>query len=170
MGLALSDFQKEYGTMPDVSTIAKVRASKGSKFNLGTKSSNDFFRQLIASGVVNSEMMFYAQVSDVHQPDNVFSGASALAKGECAFAYILGALKDCNPSRPIVMAPMIPGTDRFDPKPFDGKAVILKADNSVMFYPISIKTGHIMERGQNLMDPTNPIWEGKPPSIVWPEL
>lgn len=170
IGLALSEFQEEYGQMPDVATIEKIRQKTGTDLKLGTKSSNDFFRQLMASGIAQSESMFYAKIAGTRKPDNVFAGAKALEKGECGFTYFMGATKGCHPNRLIVVTPMIPGTDRFDPKPFDGKAVVLRADNSVMSYPISIKTGHIMERGQNLMDPTNPIWEGKPPSIVWPEL
>jgi hypothetical protein len=64
---------------------------------------------------------------------------------------------------------MISGTDRFDPKPFDGKAVILKLDNSVTSVPIN-KNGHVIVDGKNLFDPANPIWKGKPPVIAWPEL
>ena len=64
---------------------------------------------------------------------------------------------------------MIPGTDRFDPKPFEGKAVLLRMDNSVTSLPIQ-KDGHVLLYGKNLFDPTNPIWDGKPPVIVWPDL
>ena len=73
-----------------------------------------------------------------------------------------------SPSRPLVVTPLIPGTDRFDPKPFDGKAVILKMDNSVTSIPIQ-KDGHVLLNGRNILDPGHPIWDGKPPVIVWPE-
>ena len=64
---------------------------------------------------------------------------------------------------------MIPGTDRFDLKAFDGEAVMLKLDNSVTSLPID-KNGHVQINGGKLMDPANPIWDGKPPVIAWPAL
>ena len=169
IGLALSGFQDEFGQMPDTGTIEKVRQKSETDLKLGTKSSNDFFRQLMAIGIAQSESMFYAKISGTHKPDNVFAGVKALEKGECGFTYLMGAFQGCNPNRPILVTPMIPGTDRFDLKPFDGKAVILKADNSVSSYPIVTKTGHVMVNGRDLFDPANPIWEGKPPTIAWPE-
>ena len=63
---------------------------------------------------------------------------------------------------------MIPGTDRFDSKPFDGYAVFLKLDYSVTSYPID-KDGHVIIDGRNVMDPHHPIWGGHPPAIAWPE-
>ncbi|MEO7101689.1 MAG: hypothetical protein ABI162_20225 [Luteolibacter sp.] len=169
IGLALSEFQDEFGQMPDAGTIEKVRQKSGTDLKLGTRSSNDFFRQLLASGIARSENIFYAKISGTRKSDNGFAGVKALEKGECGFTYLMGATKDCNPNRPIAMTPMIPGTDRFDLKPFDGKAVILKADNSVSSYPIVIKTGHVMVNGRDLFDPANPIWGGKPATIAWPE-
>ena len=169
IGLALFEFQEEFGQMPDAGTAEKVRQKSGTDLKLGTNSSNDFFRQLMASGIAQGEAMFYAKISGIHKPDGVFTGAKALEKGECGFTYLLGATKGCNPGRPIAMTPMIPDTDRFDPKPFEGKAVILRADNSVTSYPIVIKTGHVMLNGQNLMEPANPIWESAPPITAWPE-
>src|SRR6478672_6118322 len=160
IGLALFEFHEEYGQMPDAGTIEKVRQKSGTDLKLGTKSSNDFFRQLMASGIAQSENMFYAKIVGTHKPDHIFAGAKALEKGECGFTYFTCATKGCNPSRPLAATPMIPGTDRFDPKPFDGKAVILRADNSATWVPILIRDGHATVNGQNLMDPANPIWEG----------
>ncbi|MES2660760.1 MAG: hypothetical protein V4689_19195 [Verrucomicrobiota bacterium] len=170
IGIALIEFQDEFGQMPDAGTIDRVRQKSATDLNLGAKSSNDFFRQLLATGIVQSEPMFYAEISGTRKPDRIITGASALAKGECGFTYFTGATKDCNPSRPILVTPLIPGTDRFDPKPFDGKAVMLKADNSVTSLTIVKSTGRVMVNGKNLMDPTNPIWEGKPPMIAHPEF
>ena len=170
IGLALTEFQEEFGQIPDISTIEKVRQKSGSDLKLGTNSSNDLFRQLMASGIVKHESIFCAKISGTHKADNVFAGARALEKGECGFTYFMGATKGCNPNRPIAVTPMIRGTDRFDPKPFQGKAVILRADNSVNSVPIRIKDGHAMVNGQNLMDPSNPIWDGHAPVIAWPDL
>ena len=168
IGLALFEFQTEYGKFPDASTITAVRKATDSHLILGEKSSNDFFRQLIASEIAQSESMFYAKITGTRKPDGVFTDARALEKGECGFTYILGATEKSNPRRPLLVTAMIPGTDRFDPKRFDGKAVVLRLDNSVTSLPIE-KDGHILIDGRNMMDPQHPIWEGKPPMIAWPE-
>ncbi|MEY3897239.1 MAG: hypothetical protein RLZZ214_2760 [Verrucomicrobiota bacterium] len=167
--MGLSEFQKKYGKFPDASTIAAVRQDTATDLNLGTKSANDFFRQLFATGIVQNEAMFYAKTAGTHQTDNNFTKAEALKNGECAFTYFLGATTTDNPQRPVVAVPLIPGTDRFDPKPFDGKAIILMLDNSAFALPIS-RAGHVMSNRMNLLDPANPIWEGHPPVIAWPDL
>lgn len=168
IGIALFEFEEEYGKFPDSSTIAAVRLETGTILNLGTVSSNDFFRQLLGSGIANSEPIFYAKTSYTHKADCVITGASALSKGECGFTYFLGTTKTDNPSRPILVTPMIPGSDRFDPKIFDGKAVILKMDSSVISSNID-KDGHVFIDGRNMMDPHHPIWGGHAPTIAWPE-
>lgn len=169
IGMALFEFQEEFGQMPDAATIDKVRQEFPTDLKLGTKSSNDFLRQLIASGIAQSEPMFYAKISGTRKPDGIITGTSALAKGECGFVYFTGTTNETNPSRPLLITPLIPGTDRFDPKPFNGKAVMLKGDNSVTSLPIVKATGRVMVNGQNLMDPTHPIWGGRPPFIALPE-
>ncbi len=169
IGMALFEFQSEYDKMPDFDMIAKVRESTGSSLSMGKKSSNDFFRQLFAADMTQSESMFSARIPGGRKPDGQISETKTLEKGECGFTYFLGAIKNCNPARPIVVVPMIPGTDRFDPKPFKGKAYVLRADNSVMSLVID-KQGHAIFGGKNLMDPSQEIWEGKSPAIAWPDL
>lgn len=169
MGLALVEFKDEYGAYPNADTVAAVQKGTETKLTLGTKTSNDFFRQLIGADFTQSEKMFYARIPGARRPDDNIIGVEALKSGECAFAYFLGAKSTDNPKRPLAATPMIPGTDRFDPVPFQGKAVVLRADNSAMSYKID-KNGHIQIEGKLFMDPTNPIWDGHPPMIVWPEL
>ncbi|MEY3897240.1 MAG: hypothetical protein RLZZ214_2761 [Verrucomicrobiota bacterium] len=169
IGLALDEFKSQYGVYPDAATATRIRSETKTTLNLGTTSSNDFFRQLLVANITQSERMFYVKGSGVRKPDNVIAGAKALEKGECGFTYFLGATKQGNPSRPLAAAPMIPGTDRFDPKPFKGKAVCLRIDNSVTSLPID-KDGHVILHGRNLMDPHHPIWEGHAPVIAWPDL
>ena len=168
IGLALYEFQEEYGKFPDATTIAAVRQDTATDLNLGTKSANDFFRQLFATGIVQNEVMFYAKTAVTRKADNIFTKAEALKKGECAFAYFLGATKSDSLLRPVVAVPMIPGTDRFDPKPFKGKAVVLRLDNSVTFLTIN-NAGHAISNGMNLLNPANPFWGDKPPVIAWPD-
>jgi len=169
IGLALFEFQQAYGSFPDARTKEDVRKNTGTNLKLGTKSSNDFFRQLLGSQIAQSEAMFYAKCESVRKPDNLFDGAKALAARECGFTYFLGASMTSNPTRPLLATPMIPGTDRFDPAPHDGKAVVLRMDNSVTSLPID-RNGHVLVEGRNLMDPHHPIWGGHAPVIVWPEL
>lgn len=168
IGMALFEFETEYGKFPDEDTIGKVASDTGTKMNLGRKSSNDFFRQLMASGITDWEGMFYANLKRGPGPDEITTGHRALEKGECGFTYLRGAKSTDHPMRPIVVTPMISGTKPFDRKPFDGYAVVLRLDNSVISLPIN-RDGHIMVDGRNLMDPGHPIWEGHPPVIAWPE-
>jgi len=169
IGMALFEFQQEYGSLPDGGTIAKVRQKTGVDLKPDPKFSNCFFRQLFASGIANGEMMFYAHCVGARRPDNLLAGTGALEKTECGFTYFLGAITTSNPLRPLVVTPMIPGTDRFDPNPFGGKAVMLRADNTVMSYKID-KHGHVLIDDRNLMDPHHPIWDGQAPVIAWPDL
>jgi hypothetical protein len=168
IGLALFGFEAEYGKLPDDSTMARVRAETSIDLDLGMTSSNEIFRQLIATGIAQSERMFYANIEGAQKPDNVMIKGEALKKGECGFTYFIGAKATDNPSRPLAATPMIPGTDRFDPKKFNGMAVILKRDNSVISLTID-NHGHARIDGRNLMDPHHPIWDGHPPVIAWPE-
>jgi hypothetical protein len=168
IGLALFEFESEYGNLPDEKTIAQVLAKKPTDLHLGTKTSNDLFRQLLASGVLSTEQVFYANVKGTRKPDNIITAGQALKKGECGFSYLLGLNTSGSPARPLLVTPLIPGTDRFDPKPFQGKAVILKIDNSVSSMPIH-EDGHVWVNGMNLLHPNHSLWEGQPPVIVWPE-
>jgi hypothetical protein len=91
-----------------------------------------------------------------------------LKKGECAFTYIAGLSFSFDPTAPVLIAPVVPGTWKFDPKPFDGKAVVLRIDGSAKAEPID-KHGNVMIGGMNLFDPRQPYWHGKAPDIKWPE-
>ena len=168
IGLAMYEFEQKYGNIPDPINGEDVRNSAGTPLILGNVTSNDVFRKWLASGIAQSEVMFYAETKSSHRPDGVSTGAKALEKGECGFTYFFGATKTDNPKRPLVATPMIPGTDRFDPKPFKGMAVILRMDNCVTTLPID-KDGHITIAGRNLMDPHHPLWDGHAPVIAWPE-
>lgn len=168
IGLALFEFDAEYGKLPDASTISAVRKKTGTLMPLGTKTANDYLRQLIAAGIIDNEATFHAAIAGSKKPDNRIAGTHALEQGECGFSYLSGLSFSGNPARPILVTPLIPGTDRFDPTRFDGKAVILKLDNSVSSMSIG-NDGHVMIFGQNLLDPENPVWGTDKPVIMWPE-
>lgn len=168
IGLALFDFETEYGKFSDSITIDAVKAKTATSLSLGTKTSNDLFRQLIAVGGWRSESMFYAKRKGSKKPDNVILDGEALVRGECGFAYLAGQTSIGNPSRPIFVAPIIPGMDRFDPEIYDGKAIILKMDNSVTLVTID-KNGHALVNGMNVLDPKHPVWGSEEWKLVWPE-
>ncbi len=169
IGLALFEFDAEYGKFPDATTIAAVKLKTGTLLPMGTKSSNDFFRQLIAAEIVQSESIFHAKINDCKKPDNRIAAGKALAIGECGFSYLAGLSSKGNPSRPLIVTPLIPGTLRFDPTRFNGKAIILRMDFNVTSIPIN-GAGHVMLNGMNLLEPTNPIWGGEKFRIAWPEF
>jgi hypothetical protein len=166
--MALFDFEDDYGTFPDASTIANVRFVTSTTIPLGSANSNELFRQLIATDTANDEKIFWARTESAPRQPNDILGADTLKKGECSFTYIAGLSSSSDPTAPVAMAPVIPGTQQFDPKPFNGKALVLSIDGSAKAEPID-KHGHVMIGGMNLFDPRQPYWRGKKPEIKWPE-
>ena len=67
------------------------------------------------------------------------------------FGYVAGLSTEGNPARVLAFCPIIPGTDRFDPKPFDGKAVVLRMDNSVTSLSIN-EDGYAMVGEKTLFE------------------
>ena len=167
-GLALTEFESEYGRFPDASTAALVANDTNTPEITGS-SSNARFRQLFGANITQSEHSFYAKAAGTMKPDGDVSGDNAVAPGECGFGYVENIRTDDGVPRPLAMAPFVKGRAEFDPKPFDGKAVILWSDNSVRSETIDRITGEVIIDGQNLLDPAHPIWGGVPPSLLLPE-
>ena len=173
MGLALDEFENEYGSLPNDSTRRLVEAKNpGSTIPLGTASSNDYFRQLIAAEISTSEVMFYGKMPDTHKPDNVMIGSRALEKGECSFAYVVGCSFKSTSRTPVALFPLVKGKLLFDYKTCKkfhyGSATVLFTDNSVTTLPVD-KSGHVFINGKDLFDPSQPFWGGKVPVVKWPE-
>ncbi|WP_367871712.1 hypothetical protein [Luteolibacter sp. Populi] len=169
VGMMLLEFDNEYGEFPNATTAADVKKATATTLTLGTWSSNQLFRQLLAGGGGKSEKPFWAKTAiSPRKPDDIFNtDATALAPGECGFAYIVGQ-NTFDLETPLLVAPLLPGKLAFDPKPFKGMAVVLQIDNSVRSYPID-KHGRVILNGLNLFDPRQPFWKGKTPDIKWPE-
>lgn len=163
-GLSLYEFEADYGSFPNAST-APIVAEKSSTPEITGSSSNDRFRQLIRSGITQSEFMFYAKTGSTRKPDGNISGNQAIAPGECGFAYVDNLNPADRSSRPIAMAPFIHGTTEFDLKPFANKAVILWTDNSVTALPINSTSG----KAKSILNPDNHVWNGTPPILLMPE-
>ena len=170
VGMSLFEFESEYGRFPDASTVAKVKERTKTELDLGTTSSNQLFRQLIAAGLKTEKPFWCKSDWSKKKPDNVFTPGKALRAGEVGFAYIAGLESSGTVETPVVVAPLIPGTTRFDPKPFKGKAVILCLDNSAKAMNIREEDGEVWVNGMNLFDPRQPFWGGKKPDIKWAEV
>lgn len=169
IGLALDEFRNEYGRFPDSTTAAEVERKSGSTLTLSNRSSNDLFAQLIAANITRTERMFYANAKLAIKPDDVCNtDATALAHGECVFAYISGVDPNANPGTPIAFGPVIPGTMTLDLKSNNGKAAVLRLDYSVTSLPIN-SSGQILYGRTPLLDPRLPYWNGKAPDVKWPK-
>ena len=168
IGLTLLDFETAYGKFPNTTTILFVEKDIGTTIDLSGTSSNALFRQLFAAGMTQSEQMFYARIPGTRKTDGSIAPGSVLEPGSCGFSYISGLSSKDDPLTPIVLTSLIPGTTKFDPKPFDGKAIIVHIDGSARAYDIA-KDGHIYDKGIALLSPKHPIWKGKAPDIRYPE-
>jgi hypothetical protein len=169
IGLALMEFENDYGSFPDEKTASMVTKNDPRHgFDLSGISSNALFRQLFAAGLAQTEQIFHAQVPGVRRPDDDISPGKALEKGEVGFAIITSLSSAGNPARPAVLAPLIPGTKRFDPRPFGGDAILLRIDNSARRYKIH-EDGHIYEKGIDILSQKHPMWGGVSFKIHYPE-
>jgi prepilin-type N-terminal cleavage/methylation domain-containing protein len=138
VGMALFNFEREYGAYPENDTAEKVKESNpDSGMELGNTYSNDYFRQLLAAGTIDSENSFFAKTTYTGKPDNSMKGKEALKAGECGFAYIMAtesvAISSSAKSRtPLVAAAVYNGaTDgSFDLDVYDRKAVVFRLDSS----------------------------------------
>ena len=169
LNLALINFEADYGRFPDSTTIADVLTKTHTSLALGTSTSNEYFRQILASSNA-SEKIFWAPIPATPRKPNDVLGADALKKGECSFAYVAGLTSSDDPGTPVAMTPMIPGTYQFDPKAFGEKAVILRIDGSAK--PETIRTDNrkvSVQGGRTLFDPSMSYWNGKKPDLKWPE-
>lgn len=174
LSLSLHEFDATFGRCPSDETIALVKAAHpNTMIPLGTRSSNDYFGQLLASGIATEERYFYANTGSSRIPDENFDGSNALEKGECGFAYIAGlSISDNSPETPVILYPLVPGKLIFDykfaKKHTNSSAVIVRIDNSVRALPVD-KSGKVFIDGKDLFDPTQPFWNGKVPDVKWPE-
>lgn len=170
IGLALFEFESDYGAYPNSETTKEItNAFPNHGHDLTGNSSNAIFRQFLAAGIAPSEEMFYAKTKSSRKPDGNISLGEALKKGEVGFAYISGLNAEDHPSTPLVLTPLIPGTTKFDPGPFDGKAIVLQIDQKVRTFTIH-EDGHIYDKdGIDILSSKHPIWNGKALKIHYPE-
>jgi prepilin-type N-terminal cleavage/methylation domain-containing protein len=176
IGLAMFEFETEYGSFPDASTAATVTTNTGTTYVMNPANSNGIFLQLFGAGYTQSEAMFYAKTATTRKPDGNTVGVAALAAGEVGFGYITlgtaGLSTSGNPARPYVVTPLL-GTSgtSFDPNPFDNKAVVLRVDNSASSLQILPAGGVNLSPGQPLLTANaTSVWGtgGGAPTLVFP--
>ena len=159
VGLALLEFDQEYGSFPDEETAAMVREATKTELDLSGHTSNAMFRQLIANGV-QSEDIFFCLHPETGKPDGNMRPGKALEAGEVGFSYLAGQNTSGNPGRSVLFAPMIIGTEQFWPKPFQQKAVLLRLDNSVEAPLIRSTDGRVsVGNGKTIFDTgSDTVW------------
>ena len=180
IGLAMFEFENAYGSFPDGNaTISQITAGN---FTISSPStSNDYFRQLMAAEISQSEAMFYAKAGYSKKPDNVYlPSGTALAAGEVGFGYIMNGTAAFstagNPSRPIVVAPLaftasVATDGKFDVDMYDAKAVVLRIDNSVQSLNVTRSTQQASLGGNATLLTTgdSTVWgTGVTPKIIEP--
>lgn len=177
IGLAMFEFENDYGSYPDATTLEDVTEAFPDATVTGAagSDSNGYFRQLLHSGIAQSEEIFYAKAQGTKKPDgNISSSTEALAAREVGFGYIMngdvGLSTAGNPSRVIVVTPLASDGTSFDADPFGGDAVALKIDQSASSLnirpPAGSSTGPAIAGGKSLMEAD--FWGDVTPSIKPP--
>jgi len=138
--MLMVEFDQDYYSFPNADTVALV-AADGATGTMGTSDSNGYFKQLIFGGYTTSEEIFFAKdgADTSIPPDDDISGAQALKKGECGFAYISDLSSGKNTGLPLICAPMKDNTT-FKGDPYGGKCVVLRIDGAVKQYRIKKST------------------------------
>ena len=173
IGLALFEFETEYGSFPDDDTAKAVADNTETTASSGADA-NSKFRQLIRANIAQSETMFYSKASYTKKPDNdMNTDAKALEAGEVGFGLMMkadgkGLSAAGNPSRPICATPFTSTlSGEFDFDMYDGKAVILKLDNSVASINIIKSSGAARLNGKALTaDGDDTVWGASNP-VTW---
>jgi prepilin-type N-terminal cleavage/methylation domain-containing protein len=179
IGLALLEFDSDYGSYPDDDTLTEVSEAfpNADVVPTGVADSNACFQQLLQAGILNSEEIFYAKADGTRKPDGDISSATeAIAAGECGFGYIMNGSEAYstagNASRVILVSPLAAGGgNTFDINPFGGIAIFYKIDNSAV--PVKIRAEKDAEDGPAIIagdDFLNAkFWGATTPTIVKPK-
>jgi hypothetical protein len=169
LGLALLEFEAEYGRFPDAQTAASVTEHTGSTLAPPGTSANDHLRQLIAAGMILTEIPFYSKAAFTQRPDNRFdTPKTILAPGELGFGYVLngdtGFEAKNNPSLILLCSPLAfdgktVSASKFDPDSLEGRMVTLHIDLSARSHFVDPATKDVSIDGKNwLATGDDTIW------------
>ena len=182
IGLALFEFEIEYGSFPDETTASKVRQKTGTPMHLGNSSANDYFQQLVAAEIVSSPYVFYAESAfsaKAALPDEL--GKWTIEPGTLGFGYFMNGKSafttEGNPLRPLACTPLAfdgksVSSQQFEFDRYEGKAVILRIDNSVASVPIQKDTRLAILGGGKTLLQTGPdsVWSSTENPVIIPPL
>jgi len=160
IGMALGEFDNEYGSYPSEDTKEDLEDSE-IECPAGDDA-NAYLAQLIAAKFLDAEEVFFAKgVRGTKLGDNdVSSPDEMLAKGENGFGYVMLADGEALSSSiaksttPVLVAPLIEGGTEpiFDPSPYNEKMVYFKADGSVTEARIKTDGKAGLKKGKTLFD------------------
>ncbi len=154
------EFDGDFGHFPD--DRSAVGGFKGPY-------SNDYLAQFLHHGYTTSEEVFYAKggSSVMNKPDNdISSPERVLEAGECGFAYYKGMSTNDDSGRPLICTPMTGEGVKFDPKPFGGKALVLRIDGTVKIYDIDKNGDVVLPNGKKLFEGgADTVWGPKGPDV-----
>ena len=182
IGLALFEFDMEYGSFPDETTATKVRQKTGNQMHLGNSSANNYFQQLLAAEIVSSHHMFYAKTAFSKKPGKLAEhGKWTIEPGTLGFGYLMNGksslAEEGNPARALACAPLAfdgksVSSQQFEYDRYDGKAVVLRIDNSVTSLPIQKGTQLVFLGGGKTLLQTGPdtIWGSTESPVIVPPL
>lgn len=151
--IALNEFATDFdGQYPNDDTANELESG------LGTVSSNDYFRQAILNRSTDSEKIFWAKGSHIakrSKPDDKikdggkFAISEILEPGDVHWAYISEQTDTSQGSRPLVLDPYKTGSNEFDPELWDGKAIVVRIDNSANTLRLGINSNKLTDSDGN---------------------
>jgi hypothetical protein len=161
---ALDGFATDFdGRYPDVETSLLVKEA-----GIGTRFSNDYFRQLFLSGETGSESLFWvkgSRITSKRGPDDRVSaggkrGASLILQpGDCHWAYMTDQTNKSNPARALLLDPFLPGTTEFDPDLWDRKVIVVRVDGSAKSLRMRVSDNKALdESNHDILSPDADGW------------
>lgn len=161
----LIEFDQDWGEFPNDDTAKEDEDLK----SFTGKYSNDYLGQFIGGGYTRSEEIFFAKGGSTtdKKPDNdTTTRKKTLEAGECGFAYYKGMSTSDHSGRPVLCAPMTGKGFKFDPKPYNGKAIVLRIDGAVKIYTIDENGDAVSATGKKIFEGgKDSVWGEKGPDI-----
>ena len=150
IGYALFNFENDFGSYPNERSRATLleESDEGERPDLGSSFSNDYLRQLIVAGYIDSDAIF-----DGGKMGRNVAPSMKLGPGTCWFAYVVWEKKPPM-TGPLLIGPVKPGTRKISKN-----AVVLRRD-----MPVADPSSD-----DAFFDWSHPQWGGQKPKIVWPE-
>lgn len=134
------------------------------------RKSDWYLQQLLTKQLLENEGVFHLPVSGDNQTGPNLDGV--IQPGENSFSYVPRLLRTDHSQIPLLLAPLVPGTLKFDRDALGGKAVVVRLNNLVETYDIN-EDGTLAGEGAGIFDHGEmTVWGNEPvtPSrIAYPE-